>query len=127
MKLPFRNRAIEPEVLTPVAKKIRRRKIKEEKKPWGKLERIIVLVFFLGTTFASGFLGLKAGKKIPISIPKVTLPKVKGESTIIIENKLSQEKVDETKTQILNTINTLSGTYGVLSEDLNGSYTLGIS
>src|SRR5258708_6719140 len=52
---------------------------------------------------------------------------VKGESTIVIENKLSQKKVDETKTQILNTINNLNGTYGVLSEDLNGSYSLGIS
>src|SRR5258708_7639204 len=129
MKLPFRKNVPEPEILTSVAKRIRRRKIKEVNKPWGKAERAVVLLFLSTTTAASAFLAIRSRNnnffpKLSINIPHM---EVKGESTIVIENKLSQKKVDETKTQILNTINNLNGTYGVLSEDLNGSYSLGIS
>lgn len=132
MGLPFLHKKTKGVDLTaPInpAKKVRRRKTKEVKKPWGKAERILVLVFLLSTMSISAFLALRSRNKIIFPKPSINIPhiEVKGESTIVIENKMPQEKIDKAKSQIISTISNLNGTYGVISEDLNGSYTFGIS
>lgn len=71
-----------------------KKKRKEPPKPWGKKERMIVLVIFLSTVVITGILALSArGYSVPsVSGPNFSLPSIESlnifkEETIIIHKK----------------------------------------
>lgn len=68
-----------------------RKKRKEPDKPWGKSERILVLVILLATILISAILGLSARNYKLDEIPRFTLPRINWNifesETVIIEKK----------------------------------------
>lgn len=94
-------------------KKVRRRKPKEDKRPWGKLERIVVFIVFVSIPVFSIFFFVKS---------KNDSPKVLGEFT-----KVSYKNPDGLKTALENELGDQSKNYGIWVEALDGSYKLGIN
>ncbi len=92
-----------------------RKKRKEPVKPWGRKERVVVLVSILFTALSSLVLAFSSRDwKLP-GLPRVTLPEINFEKTVIIENdktldtkNAGQEKVAAFKTITDN----LTGSYG---------------
>ena len=74
-----------------------KKKRKEPVKPWGRRERLMILVVLLVTIFTSGILSLSARNyKLP-GLPRFSLPSFDwGEDTIIIEgNRQGREKAEK--------------------------------
>jgi beta-lactamase class A len=97
---------------------IERRK-KKEVKPWGKKERLIVLVVFLFSIFSSAFLALRARKwKLPglprVEFKKISLPFV-SEEVLIIEK---DEKLPDVVNYFKETTDKVSGVWGLYGVDL---------
>lgn len=98
------------------------RKRKEIVKPWGKKERLIVLISFLATILIAGFLFLSSRSwKLPnfrrIEIPKFELFK---SETVTIGNKAGLQKERETliKDYFVQETNKLTGLYSFYIIDL---------
>ena len=106
---------------------------KEPLKPWGKKERLIVLVTLLTTVFTSGILALSARNfKLP-KLPYINVSSIKDlnpfkEQVIVVGNKgssISQEKIENTKKLFKEATNDYSGIYAFYIYDLNGDYYYG--
>lgn len=97
-------------------------------KPWGKKERILVLVIFVTTVFISAFLAASARNfKLP-GIPKLTFPRFslfKGE-TIMIGNKKPDQTV-AIKTAFVEKTKNLSGIYAFYLVDLESGLSFGVN
>lgn len=108
---------------------------KEPIKPWGKFERMFVLIVLLLTVVSSGLLALSARNfKLP-QMPRLKLPELSEfnlfkEQTIVVGNKgskVSQQKIDETKKKFSDVTNNYSGIYSFYIYDLNGDYYYGLN
>ncbi len=117
--IPLPGRKSEPPAELP--KPIRRRKKKEEVKPWGKLERIIVFIFLVSAPIFS-FLFLAQSKNSKNPLPAPIAPQ-------IINNIIptTSKNIDDLKESLINETQNLKGTYGIWFETVNGKYKLGIN
>ncbi len=98
----------------PVKKVRRRRKKDENLRPWGKIERFVVLVFLLLSPILSIFFFLHS--KNPSQI------KVLGDIT-----SRSTKDTNELKTSLLNELQNKTETYGIWLQAVDGSFSLGIN
>jgi len=106
-----------------------KKKRKEPPKPWGRPERITVLVVILITVLTSVILSLSARNfKLP-GFPRISLPSFNwGESTIVIEgNKESREKSEKGKNLFNNKIRRLSGVYALYVVRLSDGTSYGVN
>lgn len=117
--------------LNPENKKTR----KEPLKPWGKKERIIVLIVLLVTVFTSGILALSARNfKLP-KFSKIEMPNLLElnpfrEKVIVVGNKgskVSSKKIENAKKIFKEATNDLSGIYAFYIYDINGDYYYGLN
>jgi len=113
-------------------KKKPRKKKKEPPKPWGKKERYLVVFVLLITTMASALLAASAREwKLP-GIPRIKLPSINLEKTVVIEKEGSSVVTkDEISTdQIVGDIDeltrNLSGVYGMYVVELLDDQTYGL-
>lgn len=110
-----------------------KRSRKEPFKPWGKQERLIVLIVLLLTVVTSGVLALSARNfklpKLPVlKISTVTDLNPFKEQVIVIGNKgskITQEKIENTKRLFKEATNDHSGIYAFYIYDINGDYYYG--
>ncbi len=107
---------------------------KEPPKPWGKMERLVVLFVLLATVLTSGILALTARNfKLP-KLPAFKLPSLSEinpfkEQVIVVGNKgskISQEKIENTKKLFKEATNGYSGIYAFYVYDLKGDYYYGV-
>jgi beta-lactamase class A len=113
-----------------------KRKRKEPPKPWGKSERLTVLIFFLITTLlATGMFLFSHDFKLP-GLPKISFKNINmgnpfGEEIIQVGQKSSSiqndAKAQKAITQFKNNIQPLSGFYGFLVVRLNDGINYGVS
>jgi beta-lactamase class A len=111
-----------------------RKKRKEPKKPWGKKERLFVLLVIFLTAGTSAVLALSSRSwKLPglprlsIQIPRISLPFL-GEETIIIEGDKEDKEASEKVISGFNELTkNLSGVYGFYVIDLESSYSYGVN
>jgi hypothetical protein len=110
-----------------------RRARKEPPKPWGKKERLIVLIVLLVTVLTSGILALTARNfKLP-NFPKIGIPDLSNfnifkEQVIVVGNKgakVNLAKIENTKKQFKSLTDDYSGIYAFYIYDLNGNYFYG--
>jgi len=119
-------------------KRLAARKRKEQSKPWGKKERLIVLIILASTILISGFLAASARNfKLP-GLPrlKIALPKLslfKG-GTIIIGKKPNDsardkqtEKANKITTAFREKTRNLSGIYALYVIDLKTGFSFGVN
>ncbi|MDP3012858.1 MAG: serine hydrolase [Candidatus Subteraquimicrobiales bacterium] len=108
---------------------------KELIKPWGKTERLVVLIILLVTVLISGILALTARNfKLP-NLPVLKIPDISSlnpfkEQVIIVGNKgskISQEKIRNTKKLFKEATDNYSGIYAFYIYDLNGDYYYGLN
>ncbi|MDP3917585.1 MAG: serine hydrolase [Candidatus Woesebacteria bacterium] len=109
----------------------------EQKKitSWGKKERLIVLSILLLTVITSGILALTARNfKLP-KLPAFKLSTLSElnpfkEQTIIVGNKgnkITQEKIENTKRLFKEAVNNYSGIYAFYIYDIKGDYYYGLN
>lgn len=92
-----------------------KKKRKEPVRPWGRRERLMVLIVLLATIFTSGILSISARNyKLP-GLPRFSLPSFNwGEGTIIIEgNKEGREKAEKATNLFKDKTKNLSGVYAL--------------
>src|SRR3989344_20067 len=118
----------EVEVKDLVEKKPRVRRKKEPEKPWGKKERLIVLVIFVGTMVASGVLGLYSrGWKLP-NMPRldISLDGLASETVIIERDEGVQGRNENAAEELQEFTKKFTGVYGVYVYDVNEGTTRGV-
>jgi beta-lactamase class A len=104
---------------------------KEPKKPWGRKERIFVLLAILLTAGTSGILALSARSwKLPglprLEMPLLSIPRW-GEDVIIIEaNRVDKEKSEKVVQEFRKKTKELSGVYGLYVINLNSGFSYGV-
>lgn len=102
----------------PASAKASARRRKEPPKPWGRKERLLVLVLLFITVGTSAVLGIYSrGWKLP-GLPRLKAPSIKipflGEETIVIEgNQEDTEKARKAKSEFVDLTNDYSGVYGL--------------
>ena len=92
-----------------------KKKRKEPPKPWGRPERLTVLVVILITVFTSVILSLSARNfKLP-GLPRISLPSFNwGENTFYIEgDKEGREKTEKARNYFKDKTRNLSGLYAI--------------
>lgn len=103
-----------------------RKRRKEPVKPWGKKERVIVLLALLVTVISAAFLTISS---TGFSLPKlsgISLPKL-GSGTIVIEGtKEQREKADKIKQEFNQQTSSLLGSYGLYVVDLSNGFGFGV-
>jgi beta-lactamase class A len=113
-------------------KRSRTKKKKELQKPWGKKERLFVLIVFLITVLSSSILAISARNwKLPglprMKLPSISLPGI-GEQTIIIEGSPeNQRKANEAMAGVEEKTKDLSGVYGLYVARLSNGSNYGIN
>ena len=106
-----------------------KKKRKEPVKPWGRRERLMVLIVLLVTIFTSGILSLSARNyKLP-GLPRFSLPSFDwGEDTIIIEgNKEGREKAEKATNLFKEKTKNLSGVYALYVIRLSDGSNYGVN
>lgn len=110
-----------------------RRKRKEPPKPWGKRERLAVLLTFLVTVLTAGIMSASARAwKLP-NLPRIKAPNFSNfflfrEETIVVGNtalSTNQEKITKIKEAFRKETNGFSGIYAFYIYDLQGDYFYG--
>lgn len=108
---------------------------KEPPKPWGKTERLVVLITLLATVLTSGVLALTARNfKLP-QMPRLSVSSISSlnpfrEQLITVGNKgsnTSKEKIERTKKAFKEATNEYSGIYAFYIYDINGDYYYGLN
>jgi beta-lactamase class A len=114
-----------------------RRKRNEPPKPWGKKERLTVLISFFATVVVAGLLYLSSVSwKLP-KIPRIELPDFsklnifKPETIVIGPNKNNpnaalEKKANEAISLFKETTNKLSGAYKLYVVDLDSGFSYGV-
>lgn len=109
-----------------------RAKRREPKKPWGRKERIFVLIILVATTSTSLFLALSSYSwKIP-GIPRISLSRLSlpffGKEIIVLQGEQKKENKSE---KIINAFKqktkNLSGVYGLYVLDLEKGFAFGVN
>lgn len=109
---------------------VRRRRKKEQKKPWGKKERTFVFAVLFSTAAISGVLAISARSwKLP-GAPRITLPNLSLEQTYVFDNGKTQPQNQGRKERVLadfnNEVKNLSGVYGLYIVELTSGDSYGI-
>ena len=134
-KLRIEDEEVDVEEEEARSKKIRdlapqnRKKRKEPPKPWGRTERIIVLVFLLLTIFIPAALAASARNwKLP-GLPKISLPKLSlDKGPIVIEkDPLKRNKTESAKEYFQSATKDLSGVYGLYVVRLGDGSSYGVN
>ncbi len=124
LKRPKRIRDLNPE---------NRKKRKEPPKPWGKRERLAVLLTFLATVITAGMMSASARAwKLP-NLPRIKAPDFSNfflfrEETIVVGNtslSTNQEKIAKIKEAFRKETDGFSGIYAFYLYDLKGDYFYG--
>lgn len=102
---------------------------KEPVKPWGKKERVTILLTFLFTVLISAFLFLSSRNwKLP-NFPRIEIPdfQIFKSETVIIGNgtNLQKQREDEINKYFKENTDKLTGTYSFCVIDLNSAYKFG--
>ena len=104
-------------------------------KPWGVKERLVILITLLITVLTSAFLSLSARNfKLP-NLPKLSFSfdlfdKLFEDQVIVVGkkgNKVSQEKIENSKKLFKEATDGYSGIYAFYLYDLNGDYYYGVN
>lgn len=106
-----------------------RNKRKEPPKPWGRTERIIVLVFIFLTVLIPAVLGASARKwKLP-GLPRISLPNLSFDrEPIVIEGDDSdKKKTDAAQDYFKHSVEDLSGVYALYVIRLNDGSSYGFN
>lgn len=109
-----------------------KKKRKAPPKPWGKKERIIVLIVLLLTAGTSGFLALSSREWKVAGLPRIEAPKIEapfiGEEKIVIEGK---QRDQETANQVIEAFkketDNLTGVYGLYVVRLDNGFSYGVN
>jgi len=100
------------------------RKEKEKSKPWGRNERLLVLVPLLFTVVAAALLAISARSwKLP-GLPRISLPVLSSEKKIVIEKKSEKNHLEEIRNIFLQKTNTLSGVWGLYFYSFEDDYSI---
>lgn len=106
-----------------------KRKRKEPPKPWGRPERLTILITILITIFTAGILSLSSRNfKLP-GLPRISLPSFNfGSDTIIIEgNKEGREKAGKAISYFEEKTKNLSGVYAIYVFRLSDGTNYGVN
>lgn len=106
-----------------------KKKRKEPPKPWGRPERLTVLIVFLVSILTAGILSLSARNfKLP-GLPRISLPSFNfGEETFVIEgNKKEREKAERGKNYFKEKTRKLSGLYAMSVVRLSDGKSYGVN
>jgi beta-lactamase class A len=109
-----------------------KKKRKEPPKPWGKKERLFVLVALIVTAGGSGFLALSSREWKLAGIPRIEAPKVEvpflGSDTIVIEGKANDKTTsDQVIQSFKQKTGSLTGVYGLSVVRLSNGYSYGVN
>jgi beta-lactamase class A len=109
-----------------------KKKRKEPPKPWGKKERLFVLIALLVTAGGSGFLALSSREWKLGGLPRVEAPKVEvpfmGSDTIVIEGKANDKTTSDQVVSIFKQkTESLTGVYGLSVVRLSNGYSYGVN
>lgn len=109
-----------------------KKKRKEPPKPWGKKERLFVLIALLVTAGGSGFLALSSREWKLAGLPRVEAPKIDvpftGSDTIVIEGKANDKTTsDQVVSAFKQKTDSLTGVYGLSVVRLKNGYTYGVN
>lgn len=111
----------------------RRGKTKEPPKPWGKMERLVILFILLATVLTATILSLSARAwKLP-NMPKLDISSLGSfslfkEQVVVVGNHgsaIDQKKIAKIKNDFKTATNGYSGIYAFYIYDLNGDYFYG--
>jgi beta-lactamase class A len=122
--LPFKKKKVDEEVdakKEEIKKPRKKRKKVEPPKPWGKIERLIVLAFFVAMP-ALSLVFLVHAKNSKNAKPIPNDSQVLGD---VISR--TAPNTDILKDDLNNELSGLKGTYGIWVQSLDGSYHLGIN
>jgi beta-lactamase class A len=109
-----------------------KKKRKEPPKPWGKKERLFVLIALLVTAGGSGFLALSSREWKLAGVPRIEAPKVEvpfmGSDTIVIEGKANEKETrDAAVAAFKQKTERLTGVYGLSVVRLSNGYSYGVN
>ena len=126
---------LKPENKRSLADYVGKKKRKELKKPWGRKERIFILLVILTTAGISALLSLSARAwKLP-GLPRVKIPTFSipffGEETIVLEgnqaDRVNQEKKEKIQKEFKEKTGNLSGVYGLFVIHLDNGFSYGVN
>lgn len=106
-----------------------KRKRKEPPKPWGKGERLLVLIVLGITVLTSSLLYISSTSfKLP-GLPRLKLPSLSWrESVVVIEgNQKERQKIEEIKNSFNDLTKRLTGLYGLYVVDLESGVGYGVN
>ncbi|KKS78167.1 MAG: Peptidoglycan-binding domain 1 protein [Candidatus Woesebacteria bacterium GW2011_GWB1_43_14] len=105
----------------------KRRRKKDERKPWGRGERYLILFVIIGTALMSGLLALSARSwKLP-GVPRVTIPGLSLKKTFTFEGEtVSTEEFSGIESRLEGMVSGLSGVYGVYIVRLDSGESYGL-
>lgn len=103
---------------SPKPRKRKPREKKEPAKPWGRKERILVVLFVFLTVLPSAYFALSSRSwKLPgwprVKTPSISIPFFSNEKIVIEGNKLDVEKAENVTGKITDLTKDLSGVYGI--------------
>lgn len=117
---------------SPPSSRLRRVK-KEQVKPWGRRERVLVLILLILTVGGSALLGISAREwKLP-GIPRIKLsmpsiPFLTNEKVVLEgSSQKNVEKASQVVSAFTDKTKDLSGVYGLYVIDLNSGFSFGIN
>lgn len=103
-------------------------------KPWGKKERLLVLIVLSLTIGTSAFLAISSRAwKLPglprVKAPSISMPQILKEETIVIEKERvkEREKAEEVISRFRKVTENLSGVYGFYVVDLTTGFSYGVN
>lgn len=104
-----------------------KKKRKEPPKPWGRVERLIIVGFLGGSILVAGILALSARDwKLP-GLPRLYIPSMTFENTVILEaSPTPSAKFDGVKKSFGQSTEKLSGVYGLYVSELNSGEEYGV-
>lgn len=106
-----------------------KRKRKEPIKPWGKGERVLILVFMLVTVGLSAYFAMSARDwKLP-NMPRLISPDInpfKADTITIEGNDLDRKSADKAVSEFKDQTYKLTGTYGLYVVRLESGYSYGV-
>ena len=104
-----------------------KKKDKGEIEIWTKKQRMFVVIIFLSTAIGSGVIAANAREwKLP-NLPRLSMPKVLSDETIVIEGSGTKSVMDNVRNNFFELTNKLSGIYGFFVIRLSDSSFVGVN
>lgn len=112
----------------------KKRKKKDNFKPWGKKERYLLLAVLISTVLISSILALSSRAWKIGGFPKIALPKIslfKEEVLVVTKDNVSENPIKEKGEKIIKEFREktrdLSGIYALYVSDLSSGYSFGVN